>query len=492
LKGSRRKAAPKALWSAAACRRFEDPVGTNRCAIIDVALYNSAGETILRELRVMDEKTTSEQKQESRFERWLSAPGVEFKSSEAQTTYRERVTRFIKVFRLEEPDRVPVILPAGTFPLHYAGMTLREAMYDNARLCQAYRKFLDEFESDTFTGPTMVTCGRASEIIGSLTVKWPGHGLPEDASMQQYVEGEYMKADEYDLFLEDLTDFCLRYYLPRSLGALAPLADFPPTPFILGMPNRFLAPAVIPGVRAAYQAIIDHGTEMAQWQAPLLQFNREAVAAGYPTLIGGQAHAPFDILADTLRGTKGIMTDIYRQPDKVLAAMEKLTPINIACGREAADRTGIPVVFFALHKGDDTFMSDEQYAKFYWPTLRKVIMGLIEEGLVPMLFAEGRYENRLEIIRDLPRGKVAWHFDRTDMFRAKKILGDHACITGNVPASLLCTGTPRQVKEYCRQLIEVCGPGGGFILTGGARIDKGDPDNLRAMTEAVMEYGRYR
>jgi uroporphyrinogen-III decarboxylase len=151
----------------------------------------------------------------------------------------------------------------------------------------------------------------------------------------------------------------------------------------------------------------------------------------------------------------------------------------------------VPVVFFALHKGDETFMSNAQYEKFYWPTFREVILGLIEDGATPLLFAEGRYDNRLEIIKDLPPGKVVWHFDRTDMFRAKKILGDNACIAGNVPASLLCTGTPKEVKDYCRKLIEVCGAGGGFILTGGASIDKGNPDSLRAMTEAVMEYGVY-
>ena len=439
----------------------------------------------------MDEKLTSEQKRKQRFGQWLDPKEVVFRSPEAKKAYQERVARFIKVFELQKPDRVPVILPAGTFPLYYAGMTLKEAMYDNARLCQAYRKFLAEFESDTYSGPMMVPSAKASEIIGTLTVKWPGHGLPDNASMQQFVEGEYMQADEYDLFLEDLTDFCLRCYLPRSLGALAPFANFPPTPFILGMANRFLGPAVLPEVRAAYQAIIDYGMETAKWMGPLIQFNNEATAAGYPTLFGGQSHAPFDILADTLRGTRGIIMDMYRQPDKLLAAMEKVTPMNIACGLDGVRMSGRPIVFFALHKGDDTFMSNAQYEKFYWPTFRKVILGLNEEGVVPLLFAEGRYDNRLEIIRDLPKGKVVWHFDRTDMFRAKKILGDNACIAGNVPASLLCTGTPGQVKEYCRKLIEVCGEGGGFILTGGASIDRGDPDNLRAMTEAVMDYGVY-
>jgi uroporphyrinogen-III decarboxylase len=439
----------------------------------------------------MDNKRTPEQKQEQWFEQWLEPPGVEFKDTAAKQAYKDRLTRFIKVFRLEQPDRVPLILPAGNFPIYNAGMTLKEAMHDNRKLIDAYKKFMAEFESDTFMGPMMIPSAKAAEIIDTRTSKWPGHGLPDHASMLQFVEGEYMKEDDYDLFLEDLTDFCLRRYIPRSIGALAPFEHFPPTPFILGMANKFLTPAVMPQVRAAYQAIVDYGEETARWMGPLLEFAREVTAAGYPGLFGGQAHAPFDILADTLRGTKGIVRDMYKQPEKVLAAIDKVTQMNIDCGMNGVAMTKRPIVFFALHKGDDTFMSEKQYLKFYWPAFRKVILGLIEEGVVPLLFAEGRYDNRLEIIKDLPRGKVVWHFDQTDMFRAKKVLGDNACIAGNVPASLLCTATPKDVKEYCRKLIEVCGEGGGFILTGGASVDKCDPGNLHAMTEAVMEYGVY-
>jgi hypothetical protein len=438
-----------------------------------------------------NDQLTSEQKREKRFQRWLNPKGVEFKDAQAKQAYQDRVNRFIKVIKLEKPDRVPVILPAGSFPLYYAGMTLKDAMYDNERTCQAYRKFIKDFESDTLTSPMMVPSGKAAEIVNSLTLKWPGHGLPDNTSMVQFVEGEYMKADEYDFFIEDLTDFILRRYLPRSLGSLAPFANFPPTPFVLGMANRFLGPAIMPHVQAAYKAIIDYGVETANWMGPMMKFNSEGTASGYPSFFGGQSHAPFDILADTLRGTKGIILDMYRQPEKLLKAIRKVTPMNIAVGLDGINMSGVPVVFFALHKGDDTFMSNAQYEKFYWPTFREVILGLIEDGATPLLFAEGRYDNRLEIIKDLPPGKVVWHFDRTDMFRAKKILGDNACIAGNVPASLLCTGTPKEVKEYCRKLIEVCGEGGGFILTGGASIDKGNPDSLRAMTEAVMEYGVY-
>jgi hypothetical protein len=435
---------------------------------------------------------TPDEKREERFNRWLNPPHVKFKDTAAEKAYKERVTRFIKAIKLEEPDRVPVMLPTGTFPLYNAGMTLKDAMYDNKRAVAAYRKFFNEFESDTFTGPGMSASARAMDITKSISMKWPGHGLPDDAAMNQFVEGEYMKAEEYDLFMDDLSDFIYRFYLPRSVGLLAPLARMSPLTHLLGFSNNFLNPALMPEVRAMYQGIIDYGRETEAWGKPAREFAREGLEAGYPSLMGGFGHAPFDILGDTLRGTRGIMTDMYRRPEKIHAALEKLVPILIATGIEAAEAMGGVMVMFPLHKGDDTFMSDAQYETFYWPTFKKVILGIIEAGLVPYLFAEGKYTNRLKTIQDLPKGKVVWLFDQTDMFKAKEVLGGKACIAGNVPTSLLQVGTARDVKEYCRKLIEVCGKGGGFILTAGASINKGKAENLKAMWEAGQEYGVYK
>ncbi len=78
------------------------------------------------------------------------------------------------------------------------------------------------------------------------------------------------------------------------------------------------------------------------------------------------------------------------------------------------------------------------------------------------------------------------------MFRAKQILGDKCCIQGNVPTSLTVTGDPKDVKEYCRKLIEVCGKGGGYILAAGATAENPKLDNLRAMVAAAKEYGVYK
>jgi uroporphyrinogen-III decarboxylase len=57
-----------------------------------------------------------------------------------------------------------------------------------------------------------------------------------------------------------------------------------------------------------------------------------------------------------------------------------------------------------------------------------------------------------------------------------------------VPASLLNIGTPDQVKDYCRKLIEVVGKGGGFILDGATGVpDEAKPENVKAMADAVLK-----
>ena len=40
---------------------------------------------------------------------------------------------------------------------------------------------------------------------------------------------------------------------------------------------------------------------------------------------------------------------------------------------------------FPLHKGADGFMSQDQFEKFYWPTLKAFMEGLNEAGLVQQI-----------------------------------------------------------------------------------------------------------
>jgi uroporphyrinogen-III decarboxylase len=434
---------------------------------------------------------TWEEKREERFKKWLEASGVTFNNAEAKKRYRANVARFIKVIKLEEPDRVPCMLPTGYYPAVYAGYSLKEVMYDYQKLSEAWRKFNRDFKADSFASPGLVYPGRVIEMIGHKLHKWPGHGLPDNAPMYQFVEGTYMKPEEYNDFMENPTEFWMRTFLPRTAGALESfqyLAGFNP---VMTNPLGWVMSFANPDVQKSFETLIEAGKEITKWREAVGEVNREALAEGFASFGGSMGGAPFDNLSDVLRGTTGIVMDMYRQPGKIKEAMERLVPIIVKLAVKGADVSLSPVVSMPLHKGDKSFMSGKQFEEFYWPTFKKVLLGMIDEGLVPMPFAEGNYEPRLDIIKDMPRSGVVWYFEVMDMARAKEKLGDVACISGNVPSSIIATSTPTIVKEACRKLIETCGKGGGYILAGASSISKCDPANLHAMMEAAKEYGTY-
>jgi uroporphyrinogen-III decarboxylase len=436
-------------------------------------------------------KLSWQERREERFQRWLSPPDVKFTGKEAEKLYQRRVTRFIKAIKLEEPDRVPVMLPVEYYPAYYAGGNLKKVMYDYDELRRAWLMFLRDFDMDSFNAPSLVFPARVLDMIDYRLQRWPGHGLPDDAPSHQYVEGEYMPAEEYDAFLRDPADYLMRYFLPRSSGGFAGLGRMSAITPMVGIPVWYIAQFGDPAVRQTFQILLEAGQECLKWMDAVAEVGRAALAAGFPTHWGGMCGAPYDNIGDMLRGTRGIMMDMFQRPDKLKEAMEKLVPIVIDEAVGQADGSGCPIIFMPLHKGTGGFMSNQQFEEFYWPTFKAVMMGLVDEGLVPLPFAEGDYGPRLEIIRDMPRSSVIWFFEQMDMARAKKVLGDVACIAGNVPASALCTGTPAEVKEHCRRLIKTCAPGGGYILTAAVHMDRGNPDNLRAMMEAAKEYGVY-
>ena len=64
----------------------------------------------------------------------------------------------------------------------------------------------------------------------------------------------------------------------------------------------------------------------------------------------------------------------------------------IDLGVRQAARAEAPLIVFWLHKGADSFMSDADFRTFYWPTLKAVMKGLIEQGIVPAMFAEGELQ----------------------------------------------------------------------------------------------------
>jgi hypothetical protein len=445
------------------------------------------------------EEMSADEKQEAQFRKLLSPKDPEgkdlkFQSPQAEASYKASITRIKDAVQLKKtPDRVPVTLLPSMFPFINAGMTIQEAMYDYDKTVAAFKKFILEFKPDMHIGVAQAGPGKFYEILDYKLYSWPGHGVAPEHSYQCN-EGEYMKAEEYDLLITDPSFFFRNFYLPRVFGALKGWSVLPPLTGILeiyGVAFNFI-PYGLPPVQAAFKALFEAGAEALKWATAIGGSNGELTSLGFPNILAGFTKAPFDTIGDTLRGTKGIMIDMYRQPDKLLKAMEALAPIMVGMGIGASQQTGNPQIFIPLHKGADGFLSDEQFKKFYWPTLKQVIVGLIEGGCIPFPALEGHWGSRLKVIQNIPKGKTMWMVDQTDMAEAKRTLGKNACLIGNVSSSMLKLGTPDEVKAYCKRLIDTAGKGGGFIMGNGAFFDEAKPENVKAMVDFTKEYGVYK
>jgi hypothetical protein len=404
--------------------------------------------------------------------------------------HHERATRVAEALQLKVPDRVPLEIAFGYFPAKYAGVAYETAYYDYDQWLAACKKTVLDFGADV-SGVQSFFPGKVLDLIDPKNMMWPGHGA---FATHQFIESEFMKPDEYDALLGDPTDYMLRFYLPRVSGAMEHFKMMASLSSPMGGYRGALIVADAfgtPEIASAIERLQKAGRELHKWRAKLEAFDEEIHKLGFPPFVGGMALAPFDVISDNLRGMKGTMLDMYRQPDKLLEGVDGILKKMLEQIPPAAPGA-VNTVAIPLHRGSEGFMSIKQFEKFYWPTLKGLILGLIEKGQTPLVFYEGDYTSRLEYLLELPKGKIYAHFDTTDMFRAKEVLKGHTCISGNVPCSLLQAGTPDDVKAHAKKLIDVCGKDGGFIMSTRSPVDDVKPDTLKALIDFTIEYGVYR
>jgi hypothetical protein len=379
----------------------------------------------------------------------------------AERLYDDREKRVMDAIELRRPDRVPINVRFHFFPAAY--------MIQNP-----YERFL---------GPLL-------DALDCKQARWPGRNLPSHLPYQ-YVEQEYMKAEEYDHFLSDPSDFIVRRLWPRIFGSLKGFEKLRSlhgvVSYSVGAQTAFSSPEVLEALDGL-RKVSEESIRIASYSK---MFKERSRKEGFPMEAEAASQAPFDFLADFFRGSKGIMIDMYRRPEVLIRACEKVLPFLLERALLPARTSGNPRVFIPLHQGTDSFMSREQYLKFYWPTLKELMLALISEGLYPCPFFEGEYMSRLDIIKDIPSGKTCYKFETVDMVKAREVLGEGIAIRGGVPISLLVTGTPGRVREHVRGLIDTVAKRGAFIMDAGTGLDDAKPENVRALFETTGEYGRY-
>ena len=416
---------------------------------------------------------------------------------EAQKRYDEKVARVEAAIALKEPDTVPIVPSAALFPILESGHTVAEAIYDTSLniLTEAVKKYLTDFDPDCGLGVGSNYYGEGPmlELERPKNMRWAG--MPGDIidknSIQQFIEYPTLLDDEFDEFFTDRSGWAQRRQSPRNYALLEPFAA-------AGFGGRqgtrsLAAQCSTPEFRAMINDLWKIDELYKTYRENVAKLDKTVYEMGYPVFRKGGAAVPFDSYSDNLRGTILSLQDLYEYPDEVERYIEEAQEQMLAAIKMQGQAPGMKGkhVFMALHKGMDGFMSDEHYRHFYWRHLQEIINAIIDAGMVPYVFAEGKYTSRLDCLREVPAGKVFYHFETVDLKLAKEKLGDVACFCGGFSTNTLQFGTPAQVEDECKRILDTCAPGGGFMFATSSALSYCKRENVETMFRVVREYGKY-
>ncbi|KPU43575.1 uroporphyrinogen decarboxylase (URO-D) [Oxobacter pfennigii] len=384
--------------------------------------------------------------------------------TDALNLAQERTRLFQDLKRGFIPKRVPISVGYGKeFCLLYAGHDLLEGQWNSAFWESAFDKVCQEFISDTLPVSSF-RFPAAFQILESKQFVMSSSGF------MQHPEVIGMEPEEYDELIKAPYDFIVSKVLPRVFAAL----DTDPT-------TRSIVFA------KAMKSFLDDFAVYGGITGKLRQKYGYAISS---PLSGGFTLAPLDIIADWARGFTGIVTDIRRFPEKVEAACEAVVPIALKMGippKPSIDGT----TFIPLHMGP--FMREKDFAKFYWPTFKKVVQALADSGQGVSIFVEQNWMRFIDYLYELPEN-TQMKFEYGDPKLVKDKLGKKHILSGFYPVTLLKTGTKEQCIDKAKELIDILAPGGRYWFDFDKSVlvpENVNLENLKAVLQYVYENTNY-
>jgi uroporphyrinogen-III decarboxylase len=367
--------------------------------------------------------------------------------------YLEKFDRIQKAINLEAVDRVPVVFNGMAFAPRFLGMSMADFCADPDAPVDASLKVMDKLGG--FDGMNAVIAGRTTVLVPEMwlsRVKVPGRELPPDSLWQMH-EAEIMTTDDYDYIINKGWPAFLEKYMPNVVD-------------------------------------VDEMNEAKQWLGKnMLRCISDVRQHGYVPVSASVTAPPYESFCGG-RSMEKFLTDIYRIPDKVQAAMDVALPEIIKNAVAGTKANGVPGIWIGGWRTASSMVSPRIMDRFIWPYLVKIVDALVNACLMPIFHWDQDWTRDLVRLQEMPAKKCILNPDgMTDVRQFKKLVGDRMAMMGDVPSSLFAAGTPADIDNYVRNLVDLF-EGKGLILCPGcdAPINT-KPENMRAFVEASHKYG---
>lgn len=368
----------------------------------------------------------------------------------------DSIERVNKAINLEEPDRVPVAPLIGYEAARFFGITIEEFFVDRKKAERAYEYTIDKLGGIDMVMPPSTYIDFYSPLSPSYSLyycdwKLPGKELSGNV-MPQFNEKPIMDEDGYDLLINE----GLTHFLNLRKAGFWDLLKF-------------------------FKAMRRNKAFYRKW------FYERRV----PMVSDTFTMLPFDTLA-LMRGLTIFLTDLYRRPEKVIEASDAMIDGLIALGEFPIKGLSGKIIFQGSQQASAEIISSSQFEKFCLPYLKRMTEEFAKDGFISHLHNHGNWTPSLKYLEDFPKKKCILYLDdKTDISKAKEILGDRMCLMGNIRASILSLGTPKKVEKATKKIIDGCADGGGLIIS-----CENPPDaqfeNLKALVDTTKKYGVYR
>ena len=343
---------------------------------------------------------------------------------------------FMKAINRDPSAYVPLLISASNATIAYKGHTVTEVWDDPYHYALYMTEIFDDMWAD------------AIWVFGAVYGKWldgilgPNQNvMGPDGVTPEHVQISLMKRDEYDLLIADPDAFITEVMLPRKYPRL--------------FEDREHA-------KTALKAYNDDNVNTLIMLGGALN---QMAAEKYGIFAAGNSAEmrwnPMDLIFDYLRGFSGSLTDLRRQPEKMMQAIDTLWEVRTS---KLIDHPieKFPYVLQFPHIAP--YLSPKQFEQFYWKYEKKIVEKIAEYDNKLLITLENKWRPVFDCLKDVPKDSMILCPEDDDIVDTYRYLGDHHIIGGGVRMVDVKTKDKATLLDGVKETLDICARDGGFLF----------------------------